>query len=262
MNAFSMGSASRGAISTDPVWCSCRWVPGVGGEVGQFGERQVDLDHAGPGLPVLDGRAIEAVRQVSPCRRGPGTRSSGAARGDDRRGADLPRRSPAPAAGGPAVADQDPGDLRAGPRSSRRWPSRTGQIAAATAPMPPFGEASSRCRGGWPPTSPIEWCAITYAVPGSYGLASGADHAVDRERALHLRRFEPARQAGRRWTSSHQPGHIGDRAGHVEAAGAGQASRSVAARSFGLREPIAGGTVSSSGPSTSASSASHASHFG
>ena len=41
-----------------------------------------------------------------------------------------------------------------------------------------------------------------------------------------------------------------------------QASRSVAARSFGLREPIAGGTVSSSGPSTSASPPSHASHFG
>jgi hypothetical protein len=41
-----------------------------------------------------------------------------------------------------------------------------------------------------------------------------------------------------------------------------QASRRVSARSRGLRDPIAGGTVSSSGPSTSASPSSQASHFG
>src|SRR5215469_13289641 len=41
-----------------------------------------------------------------------------------------------------------------------------------------------------------------------------------------------------------------------------QASFSVAARSRGLCDPIAGGTVSSRGPRTSARPASHASHFG
>ena len=41
-----------------------------------------------------------------------------------------------------------------------------------------------------------------------------------------------------------------------------QASRSVSARSPGLREPMFGGTVSSSGPSTSARPASQASHLG
>ena len=41
-----------------------------------------------------------------------------------------------------------------------------------------------------------------------------------------------------------------------------QASRRVPARSRGLREPIAGGTVSSSGPSTSARPSSQASQRG
>ena len=41
--------------------------------------------------------------------------------------------------------------------------------AAATAPMPPTGVAQEpRCP---PPTSPIEWWAITYPVPGSCGPA-------------------------------------------------------------------------------------------
>ena len=41
-----------------------------------------------------------------------------------------------------------------------------------------------------------------------------------------------------------------------------QASRRVSARSPGLREPMLGGTVSRSGPSTSASPPSQASHLG
>ena len=41
-----------------------------------------------------------------------------------------------------------------------------------------------------------------------------------------------------------------------------QASRIVSARSRGRRDPIVGGTVSSSGPSTSARPASQASHRG
>ncbi len=41
-----------------------------------------------------------------------------------------------------------------------------------------------------------------------------------------------------------------------------QASRSVSARSRGVREPSRGGTVSSSGPSTSARPSSQASHCG
>ena len=41
--------------------------------------------------------------------------------------------------------------------------------AAATAPMPPSGTAHAAEVPS--PTSPIEWCAITYPVPGSYGPA-------------------------------------------------------------------------------------------
>jgi len=43
------------------------------------------------------------------------------------------------------------------------------------------------------------------------GPGPGADHAVDRERTLDLRRLEPVvEQVGDR--HRHQPGHVGDRA--------------------------------------------------
>ena len=45
-----------GAISTEPVVFLQvgAFGGGVGGEVGEFGQGQVDLDHAAAGLPVLD----------------------------------------------------------------------------------------------------------------------------------------------------------------------------------------------------------------
>ena len=52
-NAASMNSIV-GAISTEPVWCSAMTAAGIGGEVRQLGQRQVDLHDAAAGLPVLD----------------------------------------------------------------------------------------------------------------------------------------------------------------------------------------------------------------
>ncbi len=75
-------------------------------------------------------------------------------------------------------------------------------------PRPCRPRGSPSCRAGPSPTSPMEWCAITYAVPGSYGPGPGADDAVDRHRALDLRRLEPVvEQVGD--AHRHQPGHVG-----------------------------------------------------
>src|ERR1039457_7727029 len=60
-NAFSMYSMV-GAISTEPLWCSCR-LTGVGDEGRELGESQIDLDDAAAALPALDVRG-EIVRQV------------------------------------------------------------------------------------------------------------------------------------------------------------------------------------------------------
>ena len=130
-------------------------------------------------------------------------------------------------------------------------------IASATAPMPPSWKPQLP---RWPsPTSPIEWCAITYAVPGSYGpaqvpitpltasapLTCGDSNQSSSRSAINIviSRVTSAivRTSRLRWR---------------------QASRSVSARSRGVREPRFGGTVSISGPSTSARPASQASQRG
>ena len=55
--------STDGAISTDPVWCSCTLVPGIGGEVRQLAQGEVDLHDAAAALPVLD-VADEVTRKL------------------------------------------------------------------------------------------------------------------------------------------------------------------------------------------------------
>ena len=55
--------------------------------------------------------------------------------------------------------------------------------------MPPSGKPHEP---SWPsPTSPILWCAITYAVPAERGPAHVPITPLTDEHALHLRRLEP-----------------------------------------------------------------------
>ena len=185
----------------------------VGGEAGSSVEREVDLHDAAARAPALD-VADEVVGQVRGARRARGTRACGC-RLVTTTGARSSSPSVEHGALDPAVADQQRARRGASVRTSAPNDSaRPADRRRTTAPMPPSGKPQLP---SWPsPTSPIEWCAMTYAVPGSYGPGPGADHAVDRQRALDLRRLEPVvEQVGD--AHRHQPGHVGDRA-HVEAA--------------------------------------------
>ena len=51
------------------------------------------------------------------------------------------------------------------------------------------------------PTSPILWCAITYAVPGERGPGPRADHAADRRARPASAATRTTRRAGRRCSS-------------------------------------------------------------
>ena len=197
-----------GAISTEPVWCSCRLVRGVGGEVGEFGQGQVDLDHAAAGLPVLD-VFDEVVREVRAAHvvqeRGARVQAS-----DDDLGGELLAVVQLDA-GGAAVADQDLDYFRAGADLgavlSRRVGDGVGDGAHAALLEAPVAQV---------PVADVADRMVRHHVGGA-GLVRagpGADHAVDRERALDLRRLEPVvEQVGDR--HGHKPGHVGDRA-HVE----------------------------------------------
>ena len=69
----------------------------------------------------------------------------------------------------PAAVGRDLLDARRTCGSRAPKDSAARRIAAETAPIPPSGKPQEP---SWPsPTSPIEWCAMTYAVPGSYGPA-------------------------------------------------------------------------------------------
>jgi hypothetical protein len=181
---------------------------GVGGEVRQFAQRKVDLDDAAAALPVLD-VAGEIGRQV--------LRADVLQERDARvQGGDHDLRADLVAvlqhhSGRLAVGDDYPrhpgvgADLRA--EAARRGLDGGGHAAHAAlleAPVPQM------------PVADIADGVVGHHVRGA-GLARagpGADHAVDRERALHLRRFEPVvEQVGD--AHGHQPGHVGDRA-HVE----------------------------------------------
>ena len=125
-----------GAISTEPVWCSGSVGAGVGGEVGELGESQVDLDHAAAGLPVLD-VLDEVVGQVA-ARHVVEEGRLGVQGGHHHRCAGSPPRSRGPR---PAPAARRPGCGRPGRRSGSRAPKLRADrsMAPATPPMPPSG---------------------------------------------------------------------------------------------------------------------------
>ncbi len=112
----------------------------------------------------------------------------------------------------------------------------------------------------WPsPTSPIEWCAITYAVPGSYGPAQVPITPFTASAPLTC---GDSNQSSSRSAMLIVISRVTSPMVRTSRPRFFQASRSVSRRSRGLREPRLGGTVSSSGPSTSASPASQASQRG
>ena len=146
---------------------------------------------------------------------------------------------------------------RASVRISAPNDSAERRIASETPPMPPCWKPHEP---RWPsPTSPIEWWSITYAVPGSSGpahvpitpftvsialIASDSNQSSSRSVTLIV---------NRRVTSA-TPRVPSLRIFHADCA--------LATRSPIASEPSFGGTCSSSGPRTSATPFSHASHFG
>ena len=164
MNARSM-YCMVGAISTEPVWCSCRFVPGSAVKSGSSASARLILTtplrvfQCSMSVTKSSGRfcAADVVQE----------RGARVQRGDD----DLaviswPFSRTTPAAR--PFVEQDPGDPGAGPDLGAELAGgagdRVGDRAHAALGKPQLPR--------WPsPTSPIEWWAITYAVPGSYGPA-------------------------------------------------------------------------------------------
>ena len=191
---------------------------GIGGEVGKFGQRQVDLDDAAAGLPVLD-VGHEVVGQVRPAHviQERGARVQG---GHDDLGRELLAVLQLDA-GGAAVVQQDPADpgvgadlgavLAGGVRD------RVGDRAHAALLEAPVAQVA---------VAHVADRVVRHHVGGARLVRAGPgpDHAVDRERALDLRRLEPVvEQVGDR--HRHQPGHVGDRADVEAAVAPGQPQR-------------------------------------
>src|SRR6185437_10698757 len=130
-------------------------------------------------------------------------------------------------------------------------------MALATAPMPPSGKPQLPSRPS--PTSPIEWCAITYAVPGSYGPAQVPITPLTAGAPLIC---GLSNQSSSRSAIDIVISRVTSAIVLVVSPRWRQASLSVSARSLGWREPKFGGTVSRSGPSTSERPPSQAFHLG
>ena len=105
----------------------------------------------------------------------------------------------------------------------------------------------------------MEWCAITYAVPGSYGPAQVPITPLTASAPLTC---GDSNQSSSRSAIDIVISRVTSAIVRTSRFLWRQASRRVSLRSFGLREPRFGGTVSSSGPRTSASPASQASQRG
>ena len=82
---------------------------------------------------------------------------------------------------------------------SRRWRSR--RRAAPGSPRPCRLRGSPTSRAGPSPTSPILWCAITYAVPGRARPGPRADDAAHRRARPASAATRSTRRAGRRCSS-------------------------------------------------------------
>ena len=143
-------------------------------------------------------------------------------------------------------------------RTSAPNDSADRRIAPATAPMPPSGKPQLP---SWPsPTSPIEWWAMTYAVPGSKGPAQVPITPLTARAPLTS---GDSNQSSSRSAMLIVISRVTSATVRTSTPRLRQASRATPARSLGACEPSAGGTVSSSGPSTSArpvSQSFHSSH--
>ena len=134
-----------GAISTEPVWCSCSSVPGSAVKLGQLGQRQVDLHDAAAGPPALD-VAHEVVGQLARGDVVEERRAAGA--GSSRRSARAapsPSSSTTPATA--AVAARAAGSTRASVRTSRAEATRP-TAGSRRRPRPCRPRGSPSCRAG------------------------------------------------------------------------------------------------------------------
>jgi hypothetical protein len=183
---------------------------GVGGEVGQLGEGEVDLDHAAAGLPALD-VGDEVGRQLRPAdllqEGDPGVD------GGDHHGRvqllaaaqDHPVRAPA--------GDQhalDPGaGAHGGAELLGRAADRVGDRAHAALREAPAAEVA---------VADVPDRVVGHHVGGARRVRPrpGADHAVDRQARLDLLGLEPVVEQVAD-AHGHQPGRVADGA-HVQAA--------------------------------------------
>ncbi len=153
----------------------------VGGEVGQLGQRQVDLHDAAAGLPVLD-VGDEVVGQLG-ARNLVEERDLRVQRGDHQRRVDLLAVLEDRAVH-PAAADDEPRDpcvgADLGAEAAGRPGDRLGDRAHAAFGVAPAAELA---------VADVADRVVRHHVGGA-GLVRagpGADHAVDRERAFDLR---------------------------------------------------------------------------
>ncbi len=242
-----------GAISTEPVWCSARSLPGSAVKFGSSARARLILTtpllvfQCLMSLAKSDGRLCsptwsrKAVRGCSVLTMVPALISS-------------PLPSATPTARPFSTRTRLTGALSL---TSTPKPRAAASIASDTAPMPPSAKPQlPRCPS---PTSPIEWCAITYAVPGSYGPAQVPITPLTASAPLT---WDDSNQSSSRSAIDMVISRVASAMVRTSRPRCRQASRSVPARSRGLREPMFGGTVSSIGPSTSARPATHASQRG
>ena len=219
---------------------------GLGGELGQPVDRDVDLHGAAAGLPALD-RVDEVVGQLGAVDLVE-ERDLRVRRRDHDVGAQLLARLERHAAHATGRARRCARPARrCGPSRRSRAPRR----AARRSPRPCRPRGSPTTRAARRPASPILWCAITYAVPGERGpahvpitpltdstpcICGDANHSSSRSAMLDVNRR----------VTSPTPATPSRRSVHT--------SRAWSTRSRGRSDPSRGGIVSSNGPSTFAES--------
>jgi hypothetical protein len=182
---------------------------GVGGEVGQLGQGQVDLDHAAARAPALD-VGHEVGRQLGPVdllqEGGPGVDG-----GDHHRGVQL-LAAGQDHPGGPAAGDQHPLHPGVGAHGGAELEGRAVD-GVGHRPHAALGKA---------PAAQVAVADVADRVVGHHvggargvGPGPGADHPVDGQARLDLLGLEPVVQQVAD-AHGHQPGHVGHGA-HVQA---------------------------------------------
>ena len=131
------------------------------------------------------------------------------------------------------------------------------RIESETAPIPPcWYPHDPRCPS---PTSPIEWWSITYAVPGSSGPAQVPMIPFTASMPLIS---SDSNQSSSRSVMLMVNSRVTSPTPRTPSLRIFHAARALSIRSPNAIEPIFGGFCRSSGPRTSATSWSHASHCG